>query len=202
MTKIKICGLSRPCDIEAVNEAGPDYIGFVFAASRRQVTEETARELARLVRPEIQKVGVFVDAPPEQILRLCGMGVIDLVQLHGNERAADIETLKRRTDAPVIKALRLEQGGFCREALREAEAADLLLFDSGKGTGKTFDWACLPETKQPFFLAGGLNEENILSAVEQVRPYGVDLSSGVETGGWKDREKIQNIVRRIRYAQG
>lgn len=140
MSLVKICGLTRPEDIAAANEAGPTYIGFVFAPSRRRVTPETAARLRAGLRADIRVVGVFVDAPPGEPEALLQRGIIDIVQLHGRETEEDIRALKERTGAPVIKAVRMQTPG---DAARWRDsAADWLLLDNGAGgTGRAFDYA-------------------------------------------------------------
>lgn len=195
MTKVKICGLFRECDIDFVNEAMPDYIGFVFAKSPRQVSAETAKLLRSRLRPEIIPVGVFVNAEQEEILRLCEEHIIELVQLHGQEDDHYIKALKTQTGVPIIKAVRVDSSNPPHFLPSEA---DFLLLDSGKGgTGKAFDWGQILAVRQPYFLAGGINETNIREAV-RMRPYCVDLSSGAETNGVKDKNKILRLVREVR----
>lgn len=195
MTKVKICGLFRECDIDFVNEAMPDYIGFVFAKSPRQVSAETAKLLRSRLRPEIIPVGVFVNAEQEEILRLCEEHIIELVQLHGQEDDHYIKALKTQTGVPIIKAVRMDSSNPPHFLPSEA---DFLLLDSGKGgTGKAFDWGQIPPVSKPYFLAGGINETNIREAV-RMRPYCVDLSSGAETNGVKDKNKILRLVREVR----
>ena len=200
MTKIKICGLTRPEDIDSVNEALPDYVGFVFAESRRRVTVPLAEALKRRLNPKIKAVGVFVNADPAEIARVAGGGSIDLIQLHGDEDAAYIGSIKRLTGLPVIKAVRIQY----REQIRAAQAlpCDLLLLDTYQkgaygGTGQTFDYGLIPPLHKPFFLAGGLSADNINDAL-CIGPYGVDVSGGVETDGVKDAGKIRELIRRIR----
>lgn len=196
MTKIKICGLFRDCDIDYVNEAMPDYAGFVFAKSRRQVTKEQAQNFRKNLKPEIISVGVFVDADIPEIKELFDLNIISMAQLHGNETEDYINELREKCAVKIIKAVNvLKNPDF--EKVKNS-SADFILFDSGTGSGKQFRWRLLPEMKRDFFLAGGLNLENIDEAVKQVKPFGVDLSSGVETDGFKDKEKILNIVRRIK----
>jgi len=201
MTKIKICGLTRVCDIEAVNEVQPDYIGFVFADSRRRITPEAAFGLRELLNEKIQSVGVFVDENIELIEDICSKGIIDVIQLHGHENASYIERLQAETGKPVIKAVQVRS----RENIRAVEAlpCKYLLLDaysdkSAGGTGETFDWNVIDEIKKPFFLAGGLNSGNILPAIRTVEPFGVDISSGVEVDGFKDRDKIVEIIKLIK----
>ena len=203
-TKIKICGLTRPQDVEAVNAARPDYIGFVFAESRRRLTPQQALSLKRQLDPEIQSVGVFVNASLETVLDITSQGILDIVQLHGDEPPAFVERVRRKTGCPVVKAFRI-RGEESLAALKAYDQADYLLLDAYNknvygGTGRAFNWELLDENRsqKPFFLAGGLKIENIEKAIRTVRPYGVDISSGVETNGCKDPGKIEEIIKRIR----
>lgn len=198
MTKIKICGLTRLADIAAVNAARPDYIGFVFAKSKRQVDMETARALKQVLDPGIKAVGVFVNHPTAEIMALAEAGIIDLIQLHGDEDEATVRLLQAQTGLPVIRALRISSPADIR-----ATAADYRLFDTYDpsqygGSGAAFNWDLLAGVSGDFFLAGGLNSSNIVAAIQQVGPYCVDLSSGIETDGVKDRDKIIEIVEMIR----
>ena len=196
MTRIKICGLFRDCDIDYVNEALPDYIGFVFAESRRQVSAEKAAEMRKRLEPSIVPVGVFVNAPLENIVRLYREGVIEIAQLHGSEDEDYIKSLKQSCGAPVIKAVRVEKSDDI-ERLKNTSAEYLLLDNGAGGTGKAFDWSLIADIDKPFFLAGGVKAENIDAALK-LKPFAVDISSGAETDGFKDREKILRLVRRIR----
>lgn len=196
-TRIKICGLSREADIDAVNQAQPEYAGFVFAKSRRQVTPQQAGRLRKRLMPGILPVGVFVNAGMEEIAALVEHGIIEIVQLHGQEDEAYIRTLKEHTGCPVVKAVRVDSRADAERWL--SSCADLLLFDHGAGgTGTSFDWGLIEGIERPFLLAGGLHEGNIREAIQTVHPFGVDVSSGVETDGVKDPQKILSIVRRIR----
>ena len=239
MSLVKICGLRREIDIEYANMLKPDFIGFVFAESRRRVTESQALALKRRLDPCIKSVGVFVNAGQNEILELCQSGVIDLIQLHGDEDNDYISALKARVNSPVIKSLhfgpkpRKNEGArfhnatdrfrrvrvgcaqdngcplphdatdrFAEERVSDS-IADFLLFDTlhdkqRGGSGEIFDWSLIGETEKPFFLAGGLNIDNVEAAVRGLKPYAVDVSSGVETGGYKDYDKMSlfiNIVR-------
>ena len=200
MTKIKLCGMSRDEDILAANALLPDYIGFIlyFEKSRRNVLPETARRLKRLLSPEIRAVGVFVDAPLDAVAELLEDGTIDLAQLHGSEDENYIAALKARTGSPVVKAFKATEP----EARRRAEecGADLVLLDSGKGYGISYDFRITKDMKRPYFLAGGITIENVADAIRAVRPYAVDISSGIETDGKKDPEKMAEFVRRVREA--
>jgi len=184
--KIKICGLSRVCDIDYVNEALPDYAGFVFAESKRKITEEKAFTLKQGLSSSIKSVGVFVNHDISFIRNLLNRGIIDIVQLHGQEDEEYISGI----DAPVIKTVRIGE--------KLDYQADYFLFDSiMPGSGKTFDWSLIPKTEKPFFLAGGINIGNIAEAMK-INPYAIDICSGVETDGSKDRDKILEIVRSVR----
>ena len=189
MTKIKFCGLFRDCDIDAVNELKPDYIGFVFAKkSKRYVMPEKAAELKKLLLPTIKAVGVFVDEPQENIVKLLTDGIIDIVQLHGKEDEDYIRTLRKLTAKPVIKAFCIDSETDIADI--ETSSADYVLLDSGKGTGNVFDWDLIMGLKRSYFLAGGLSPENVGNAVNLLSPYAVDVSSGIETDGFKDSNKM------------
>lgn len=192
--KIKLCGLTRPCDIEAVNELQPDYIGFVFAKkSRRYVSPEKAEELKVMLAPGIQAVGVFVNEEPEQIAALLEAGTIDVAQLHGQESETEIRRLRELTDHPLIQAFRIDTEQDVERA--NASTADYVLLDSGAGgTGTVFDWDLLQAIRRPYFLAGGLDTENLGTVKAKLNPYGADVSSGIETGGYKDKEKMTAFV--------
>ena len=192
--KIKLCGLTRPCDIEAVNELQPDYIGFVFAKkSRRYVSPEKAEELKAMLAPGIQAVGVFVNEEPEQIAALFEAGTIDVAQLHGQESETEIRRLRELTDHPLIQAFRIDTEQDVERA--NASTADYVLLESGAGgTGTVFDWDLLQAIRRPYFLAGGLDTENLGTVKAKLNPYGVDVSSGIETGGYKDKEKMTAFV--------
>jgi len=218
MTKIKICGLSRIEDITAVNRALPDYIGFVFAPSRRRVDERTAKMLRAQLDPRITAVGVFVNQEIEIIAELYRHGVISIVQLHGDEDAEYIERLKEHCNCLVIKAIGIDSlsfRGFGGEASALAGRppapplpgnVDYILFDTLSsqrgGTGKAFDWSVLRDYNgPPFFLAGGLNIDNISDAIRSLDSFCLDVSSGAEIDGRKDADKIGQIVRLVRDSQ-
>jgi phosphoribosylanthranilate isomerase len=199
MVKIKICGIKRLEDIEMVNRYKPDYIGFVFADSKRKVSHELSRELKDNLDSNIISVGVFVDASPEEILMLYDEGIIEIAQLHGLESEEYMKDLKEKTDnkLQIIKAIEISHD---TDLLKyDSSSADYLLLDSGKGSGKTFDWNLIrKDLRKDFFLAGGLNSSNILQAIDEVNPYAVDLSSALETNGFKDENKIKEIIEVIR----
>lgn len=195
MVKIKICGLKRLEDIEIVNRYNPDYIGFVFADTRRKVSHELAKELKDNLNSNIISVGVFVDAPKEEILELFNDGIIEIAQLHGTESEEYIIDLKESTNGElkIINAVEMSEDTDLMKY--DSTNADYLLLDSGKGSGKTFDWRLIrKDLKKEFFLAGGLNSENIMLAIEEFNPYAVDLSSSLEVNGFKDEDKIKEIM--------
>ncbi len=196
MTRIKICGLFRKEDITAVNVAQPDYIGFVFAKSRRQVSLEQAERLSRLISNRIAAVGVFVNPELAQVVTLCRAGIISIVQLHGQETASFVAQVKQASGCPVIKAIRMDTNSDL--AAWQSSDADYLLLDNGSGgTGLAFDWQQIPPLTKPYFLAGGIDAGNLASALA-INPYCIDVSSGAETNGNKDRGKILQIVSMVR----
>ena len=198
MTKIKLCGLTRPQDIAAANQLQPEYIGFVFAAkSKRAVSWEMAAALKTQLSPEIQAVGVFVNEKPEAVAELLNAGIIDIAQLHGQEDETYIKCLRKLTNKPLIQAFRVDGP----ESLAKAEKspADFVLLDSGAGgTGTAFDWTLLEKFNRPYFLAGGLSPATVGDAVKLLNPYAVDVSSGIETAGKKDPEKMAAFVAAVR----
>ena len=197
MTGIKFCGLRREEDILTANELRPDYIGFVFAEkSRRAVTRETAARLRALLREDIPAVGVFVDAQPETVAFLLEEGIINLAQLHGREDAEYIARLRDLSGKPIIQAFRIRSSGEVKRA--EKSSADYVLLDAGAGDGKTFEWELAESVARPCFLAGGLTPENAGEAVERLHPFALDVSSGIETDGVKDPEKMRAFMRAVR----
>lgn len=198
MTKIKICGLSRRCDIGFVNRCGPDYAGFVVNVpkSRRSVTPEEARALSALLSPDIMPVGVFVNERAEVVASMLNDGIIFAAQLHGSEDEDYIGALRRRTGGILIQAFSVASPSDMERAA--ASPADYVLLDSGGGTGRTFDWRLIKGFKRPYFLAGGLGADNLPAALAELRPFAVDMSSGVETGGVKDPAKIEAAVAAVR----
>ena len=200
MTRIKLCGLTRPCDIEWANALMPDYIGFVFAQkSKRYVSSERAKALHEGLDSNIRAVGVFVNEAPEVVAALLNTGVVDLAQLHGGEDEEYIKVLRGLTDKPLIQAFRVDGLADLDRAFQSS--ADHILLDSGAGgTGTAFDWALLKDFDRPFFLAGGLGPGNVGQAVKALHPFAVDVSSGIETDGLKDREKMTAFVNAVRKA--
>lgn len=206
MTKIKICGLSRREDIESVNMVSPDYIGFImgFPKSHRNITIERAKTLRAGLKEEIQVVGVFVDAEISTIVDACAQKVIDIIQLHGREDIRYIERLKAvlasvEVQAKIIKAIQVKSKEDL--ALIKEVPADMILLDAGMGDGKLFSqeqMELLKSVNRDYFLAGGLNPENVSELLESLHPFGVDVSSGVETEKKKDRKKIRRFVQNVR----
>lgn len=200
MTKIKLCGFSRPCDIEAANKLLPEYIGFVFAPkSQRYVSPEQAARLRRLLHPEITPIGVFVRSDPELVADLLNQGLIDIAQLHGGEDETYISRLRALTDRPILKAFRIDTPQDIAAA--ENSSADYVLLDSGTGgTGTSFNWDLARTLRRPYFLAGGLGIHNVADAIRTLTPYAVDVSSGIETDHIKDKDKMEKFVRAVRSA--
>lgn len=206
--QLKLCGLRRRQDIDYANEVLPDFVGFVFAKSKRQVTRNEAAELTEFLFPDIKRVGVFVDQPVDFVAELFAAGVIQFAQLHGSEDAVYISDLRHRTrqlgaEAGIIKAVKVRS----RDSLAGVESLDCeyLLLDAwpedgqaAGGNGKTFDWGLIQSLEKPFFLAGGINHDNVRLAMEQVQPFGIDVSSCLETDGYKDYEKIKTFVDLVR----
>ncbi len=192
MTKVKICGLSTEEAVCAAVEAGADYIGFVFAPSKRQVSLDQARQLATLIPSSIQKVGVFVSPSLAELEEAIAEVPLDMVQIHGEWD----DCLSSHISLPLIRALQLGNG-----PIELAASADYLLFDAPvAGSGQTFDWNVLAEQKleKPFFIAGGLTVDNVAAAQSLFSPHALDVSSGVETDGRKDPEKIKAFIERVK----
>lgn len=192
MTKVKICGLSNIEAVETAVSAGADYIGFVFAPSKRQVTFEKAAELAKFIPADVKKVGVFVSPSRADLLEAIEKVGLDLVQVH--DQVAD--DLFEDLPCASIQAVQVDGDGHVPNS-----QADYLLFDAPvAGSGQTFDWGQLDTTElaQPFFIAGGLNEDNVARAIQHFSPFAVDVSSGVETDGQKDHEKIRSFIERVK----
>ncbi len=210
MAQIKICGLSREEDIAAVNAAGPDYCGFIidFPKSHRNVTAERVRQLRTGLRPEIIPVGVIVDQPAEKAAMLLNEGIVDVIQLHGQEDEAYIRQLRkllRCRDRSIWKAFKIRSREDFEKAM--ASSADAVVLDNGYGTGETFDWSIIEDTgemmkNRKVFLAGGLTPENIEDAIQRLDVWGIDISSGVETDKKKDRNKILAAVQAAGRAGG
>ncbi len=211
MTRIKICGLFRECDIDYVNEARPDYIGFIlnFPKSHRNVSPEHARNMKKRLLPDIRAVGVFVNQDADYVINAARTIGLDVIQLHGTEDNEYIKNLRERIngsltgntestsgDIQIWKAFKIQTAEDLENA-REC-IADEILLDNGYGTGRAFDWSLAGDFDREFFLAGGLNPENVGEAIRQLKPKLVDISSGVETDKVKDREKILKAVQIVR----
>lgn len=197
-TKIKLCGLKSLKDIEMVNRLKPEYVGFVlWEKSHRNVTKEQLSELKAALLPEIKAVGVFVDETIEKISDYANSGLIDVIQLHGNEDEVYITNLRRALKGgnTMFKAFKVDGDNLERA---RASSADMLLFDPGKGDGMTFSWEVLKGFERPYFLAGGLNSENVVKAIETLHPYAVDVSSSIETDKVKDSAKAEAFVKAVR----
>ena len=188
--KVKICGLKRAQDIECVNRLLPDYIGFVFAKTKREVTEQQAAQLKAMLNPQIKAVGVFVNAEIDLIARLAESRTIDIIQLHGDEDAAYCERLRLQTELPIIKAVRVKDAGSFENYTKGQYG----------GTGKRFDLALVADEKisRPYFIAGGLEAANVADVLKNSNAFAVDVSGGVETEGLKDPEKIAAFIAEVR----
>ena len=211
MVKLKICGIKRIEDINIVNRYKIDYVGFVFAKSSRQISFNKAKKLSNLLNNNIIPVGVFVNENIDFIVNLYSEGIIQIAQLHGTEDEKYIKNLKdktyNKTGTKILVINAIEIKNINRDILNKKllklneSSADYLILDSGKGSGKPFNWKLLDKDKllkKPFFLAGGLNNKNLELAITEFNPYAVDLSSSVETNGFKDETKIKEIVEIIK----
>lgn len=203
MTKVKICGIKSEMDADILNRYKPDYAGFIFDKTRKRYLEKSkAAELRKKLDNSIKTVGVFVNADMDHILEFVHEGIIDIIQLHGDEDEKFIEEMKQElvhfnVDIPVVKAFGIKNADDIK--LASASSADMVLLDTGRGgTGKTFDWDLIRDIHRDYVLAGGLTPENVRGAVDRFHPYAVDVSGGVETDGKKDEEKIKEFVRRVR----
>ena len=213
MQKIKLCGMMKPCDIEYANRVKPDFVGFIFANTRRKISAAQAKQFREALDAEIPAVGVFVNEDISVITSLVQNGCIDMIQLHGEEDADYIRRLREVCDVPVIKAVKVQMV----EQIRQTAAlpVDYLLLDTYRkgvlgGTGEAFDWELLRETKaaagdaaegelfgKPYFLAGGLHAGNLREAAA-LGSYGLDVSSGIETDGSKDFTKMVEVMELVR----
>ena len=201
MTKIKLCGMTCPEDIQTANLLMPDYIGFVLSpVSRRYIDFSQAAALKELLSPQIAAVGVFVREKVETVAELLNRGILDAAQLHGGEDALYLSRLRALTDRPILQAFRVHGPEDLDAALRCP--ADMILLDSGAGSGKRFNWDLLRTFHRPYFLAGGLTPENAADAVSALHPYALDVSSGIETDGKKDPAKMKAFVETIRNMKG
>ncbi len=197
MTRVKLCGMMRPEDIEACNALKPDYAGFVFwPESRRYISLQTAVRLSKMLDPSVTPVGVFLDEPLDTVLEVAASGAVGMIQMHGSEDADYMRRVKEETGLPVIRATKV--GGDAPAGI--PPYADYVMYDSGAGTGRTFDWTLLGEAGKHCFLAGGLNPGNVAEAINRIHPYAVDTSSGIETDGRKDPVKMKQFMEAVRRA--
>ena len=215
--KVKMCGISKVETIPAVVEAKPDYMGLVFAPSKRQVTVEQAKILIEELHrgyakkygsdtehdknDTIKTVGVFVNETVDNLVTIANEANLDAVQLHGDEDETFIQSLKERTNVEVWKAIQIRTAADTEKWIDSS--ADMLLFDAYHkdergGTGEVFDWSSLDAFERPFMLAGGIDSTNVARAIRTVRPYGIDISSGIETNGVKDDEKITAFIKIVK----
>lgn len=194
MNKIKICGLSRMEDIAYVNEAKPDYAGFIihFPKSHRNVDCDRLQNLRRCLDRSIKAVGVFVNQPEQDVIQIAKTCELDLIQLHGTEDESYIQKIQKAAEIPVIKAFQIRTEHDLEKV--ETCSADYILLDAGQGAGKVFDWTLLKGIQRSYFLAGGISADNIEEAIRMTHPFALDLSSGVETEKMKDRNKILEVV--------
>lgn len=196
--KIKICGIKNENEAKIINECMPDIAGFVFASGKRQIDINKAKILKKIINPEIETAGIFVEQNEDEILEIYNEKVIDIIQLHGDYDERTIKNLKEKTGAKIIKVIRVKEGFYKIKTL-----ADFILFDAYSkdkygGLNKTFDWNIKIISNVPYFVAGGINENNIIEMVKKLTPYGVDISSGVEVDGFKTKEKVFNIIKIIK----
>lgn len=190
MTKIKICGLMTVDDIQAVNEAKPDLAGFIFAQGRHQISLEQALKMRKSLDPSIKSVGVFVNAPIEEMLTIYDSGAISMIQLHGQEDETTVQTLQAH-NIPIINV-------FKPNVSQPKTSAEYVMLDSGSGNGKLVDWKKLQlKNNRPLIIAGALDFSNVQAAIKITDPVYVDLSRGVETNGVKDPKKIKQIVKLV-----
>ena len=200
MTKIKLCGIQRYEDIDVVNELLPDYIGFVFAKkSKRFISYDMAKSLKKGLDKRVKAVGVFVNESIENIIYLVRNDIIDLIQLHGDEDGEYISKLKKYVNIPVIKAFKIKSKADINTLYKEG--SDFILLDAGAGEGKTLDESILKDFKGDYFLAGGLSPDNISEKINTLHPFGVDVSSGIETDGKKDADKMRKFVKLVREVE-
>ena len=198
--KNKICGLRRQCDIDYVNLYKPDYVGFILSKPfRRYIAPENAAQLISQLNGKITSVGVFVDEPIEYVVAAAKAAKIGIIQLHGSEDDVYIKSIKEAVNLPIIKAFKVQSEYDIAAA--KVSTADYVLLDSGTGTGVSFDWSLISDIGREFFLAGGINSDNAASAIEKHHPYVLDISSGVETDGVKDKAKIETLIAAVRIRQ-
>ncbi len=200
MIKLKYCGLSREEDIETVNRLKPDFIGFVFAEkSKRYITKEQAIRLKQLLLPKIKAVGVFVNEDVKKVAEYLKEDIIDIAQLHGDEDETYIQHLRSLSEKHIIKAFKIKKKDDLIPV--RLSSADYIMLDSGAGSGDAFDWDLVKSVERPYFLAGGLSVKNVEIAIRNLNPYGLDVSSGIETDGVKDPVKMETFMELARKTE-
>lgn len=197
MMKVKFCGIKRIEDINMCNALVPDFIGFIFwDKSKRNISMDKAKELKLVLDKRIKVVGVFVDENIDNIINFSNQNIMDIIQLHGNENNKYIKYLQDTTKKPIIKAFKIISQDDIINA--NESVADYVMLDNGYGTGKSFDWNLIKNVKRDYFLAGGLNVNNVEEAITKLKPFAVDVSSGIETDGVKDELKMQEFLKIVR----
>ncbi|MBP3201778.1 MAG: phosphoribosylanthranilate isomerase [Lachnospiraceae bacterium] len=197
MMKVKFCGIKRIEDINMCNALVPDFIGFIFwDKSKRNISMDKAKELKLVLDKRIKVVGVFVDEDIDNIINFSNQNIMDIIQLHGNENNKYIKYLQDTTKKPIIKAFKIISHDDIINA--NESVADYVMLDNGYGTGKSFDWNLIKNVKRDYFLAGGLNVNNVEEAITKLKPFAVDVSSGIETDGVKDELKMQEFLKIVR----
>lgn len=199
ISKLKICGIRRIEDVIMVNEIKPEFIGFVFAKSKRQINLNTALILRNKLNSDIKCVGVFVNEDIDQIVKIVNSKAIDIIQLHGDENNKYIKELKDKVSSKIIKVIKINSE--LNQTLDFPEV-DYLLYDSGNGSGKPFDWNININKEKPIFIAGGININNIETAYKTFNPFSFDVSSGVEVDGYKNLDKMREIKTKLNYLNG
>ena len=196
MARVKICGINSPEDVEIVNELKPDYVSFAFYKNKRQVTYEKARKLKQLLDKDIRVIGVFVDENTNVVASAANDDLLDVIEFHGNEGPGEIERIKAFTEKPIIQGFRIRSRADVELALDSH--ADSILMYSDSESGVPMDWKLLKNVTRPYFLAGGLNADNIEKAIKICHPFAVSVTTGVETDGIKDREKMAAFIKMAR----
>lgn len=199
MIKLKICGIKTMEEVEIVNRQQPDYVGFVFAEGKRKVSDELAWEMRKHLNSSIQAVGVFVREPVEHVIGLVNKRGIDVIQLHGEESDDYVKRIRERVTCPIIRATRIRS---IQQQDISTSYCDYVLYDSYVagtygGSGVSIPLSYIPMTTMPVFMAGGIHEENMAEIITRIHPYGIDISSGVESNGRKDEEKIRRIIEKL-----
>ena len=193
MARVKICGINSPEDVEIVNELKPDYVSFAFYKNKRQVTYEKARKLKQILDKDIRVIGVFVDENTNVVASAANDDLLDVIEFHGNEGPGEIERIKAFTEKPIIQGFRIRSRADVELALDSH--ADSILMYSDSESGVPMDWKLLKNVTRPYFLAGGLNADNIEKAIKICHPFAVSVTTGVETDGIKDREKMAAFIK-------